>query len=242
MLIIPAVDIRNGRCVRLVHGNLERETVYYEDPVEAALHWEAEGAERLHVVDLDGAMNGRMKNIAVIEKIVQAVKIPIQVGGGIRQVREAADLLDRGAARVILSTAAVQEPQLVAELCARFPGQIMVGIDVRAGRVAIRGWLEEAPLSAIDLAQQMVQLGVQEIIYTDILRDGTLKGPNVAALAEVTQALPVSVIASGGIASLQDILELLPLQAYGLNGIIIGQALYTGRITLPAALAITEGM
>lgn len=242
MLIIPAVDIRSGRCVRLVHGNLERETVYYEDPVEAALHWEAEGAERLHVVDLDGAMNGRMKNIAVIEKIVQAVKIPIQVGGGIRQVREAADLLDRGAARVILSTAAVQEPQLVAELCARFPGQIMVGIDVRAGRVAIRGWLEEAPLSAIDLAQQMVQLGVQEIIYTDILRDGTLKGPNVAALAEVTQALPVSVIASGGIASLQDILELLPLQAYGLNGIIIGQALYTGRITLPAALAITEGM
>ena len=210
--------------------------------MEAALHWEAEGAERLHVVDLDGAMNGRMKNIAVIEKIVQAVKIPIQVGGGIRQVREAADLLDRGAARVILSTAAVQEPQLVAELCARFPGQIMVGIDVRAGRVAIRGWLEEAPLSAIDLAQQMVQLGVQEIIYTDILRDGTLKGPNVAALAEVTQALPVSVIASGGIASLQDILELLPLQAYGLNGIIIGQALYTGRITLPAALAITEGM
>ncbi|HZK24609.1 MAG TPA: 1-(5-phosphoribosyl)-5-[(5-phosphoribosylamino)methylideneamino]imidazole-4-carboxamide isomerase [Oscillospiraceae bacterium] len=242
MLIIPAVDIRDGRCVRLVHGELQRETMYYENPVEAALHWESEGAQRLHVVDLDGAFDGSIKNIAVIEEIVRAVQIPIQVGGGIRESQVAADLLARGVSRVIMGTAAVQQPQVVAELCARYPGQIMVGIDARAGRVAIRGWVEEAPMLAIDLAQQMAQLGVREIIYTDILRDGTLKGPNVAALAEVTQAVSLSVIASGGIASLQDILELTPLQPQGLSGIIVGQALYTGRISLPAALAITEGL
>ncbi|NLZ38281.1 MAG: 1-(5-phosphoribosyl)-5-[(5-phosphoribosylamino)methylideneamino]imidazole-4-carboxamide isomerase [Firmicutes bacterium] len=241
MLIIPAVDIRAGRCVRLLHGELEKETVYYDDPVAAALRWEAEGAARLHVVDLDGAFGGSMKNAAIIEKIVQSVQIPVQVGGGIRDVQVAKDLLSRGVSRVVLGTVAVTDPEVVASLCAQYPGRIMVGIDVRVGRVAIRGWREEATVSAVELATQMAEIGVQEIIYTDILRDGTLQGPNLAGLREIVQSIPVSVIVSGGMSSLQDIVNLLPLEPLGVKGVIIGKALYSGRIRLQDALAVTEG-
>ena len=241
MLIIPAVDIRDGRCVRLVHGELDKETVYHEDPVEAALRWAAQGAARLHVVDLDGAFAGSRKNADIIERIVEAVQIPVQVGGGIRSQEVAADLLLRGVSRIILGTVAVSDPQLVGALCQQFPGQIMVGIDARAGRVAIRGWVEESPLLAIELALQMAELGVIEIIYTDINRDGTLQGPNLQALREMVVTAPVQVIASGGMSNLQDIRDLLPLEMLGVTGVIIGQALYTGKVQLRDALAITGG-
>lgn len=242
MLIIPAVDIRGGRCVRLVHGELDKETVYHEDPVEMGRRWEAEGAGRLHLVDLDGAFRGSMINAAVIENIVRVVKIPVQVGGGIRDTETAADLLERGVSRVILGTAAVTKPAVVQELCERYPGRIMVGIDARNGRVAIRGWVEEADKGAVELALEMAKLGVREIIYTDIHRDGTLQGPNLEALREMAEAVPLSVIASGGVSSLEDIKNLLALERFGVTGVITGQALYTGRIRLQEALAIQGGV
>jgi phosphoribosylformimino-5-aminoimidazole carboxamide ribotide isomerase len=241
MLIIPAVDIRDGRCVRLVHGELDKETIYHDDPVEAALRWEAEGAGRIHLVDLDGAFKGGMKNAAVIERIARTVNVPVQVGGGIRDEATAADLLNRGVSRVILGTVAVTDPDVVVALCACFPGQVMVGIDARNGKVAIRGWVEEAEQKAIDLALQMAGLGVKEIIYTDIHRDGTLQGPNLDALREMAGTVPLQVIASGGVSSLQDIENLLTLEPLGVNGVIMGQALYTGRVDLRAALALTGG-
>ncbi|MBS4007716.1 MAG: 1-(5-phosphoribosyl)-5-[(5-phosphoribosylamino)methylideneamino]imidazole-4-carboxamide isomerase [Clostridium sp.] len=238
MLIIPAVDIRGGRCVRLVHGDLSKETVYHEDPLEMALRWEAEGAARIHLVDLDGAFQGGMQNSAVIERIARAVKVPVQVGGGIRDEARASELLERGVSRVILGTVAVTSPQLVEALCSRFPGQVLVGIDARAGKVAIRGWVEEAELSAIDLARKMENLGVREIIYTDINRDGTLQGPNLAALEEMARAVNQQVIASGGVSSLNDLEKLCLLESLGVSGVILGQALYTGRVDLRAALTI----
>lgn len=241
MLIIPAVDIRDGRCVRLVHGELDKETVYYEDPVEAAKSWETAGAGRLHLVDLDGAFQGAMKNAGVIGRIVDAVSIPVQVGGGIRDVRTAEDLFARGVSRVILGTVAVTEPAVVAKLCRRFPGKIVVGIDARGGKVAIRGWVEESAILAVDLARQMAALGVGEIVYTDIHRDGTLQGPNLEALREMAGSVPLKVIASGGMSSLQDLKNLLELEQLGVHAVIMGQALYTGRVNLKEALALTGG-
>lgn len=241
MLIIPAVDIRGGRCVRLVHGELDKETVYHDDPVAAAKRWEAAGAARLHVVDLDGAFAGAMKNAAVIGRIVAAVGIPVQVGGGIRDEATAADLFARGVSRVILGTVAVTDSKVVERLCQQYPGQVMVGIDARNGRVAIRGWVEEAAVRAVDLALQMAALGVTEIIYTDIYRDGTLQGPNVVALREMAEATSLQVIASGGVSSLQDIKNLVALEPLGVTGVIVGQAIYTGCVDLKEALALTGG-
>ncbi|MBS4029982.1 MAG: 1-(5-phosphoribosyl)-5-[(5-phosphoribosylamino)methylideneamino]imidazole-4-carboxamide isomerase [Clostridiales bacterium] len=241
MLIIPAVDIRDGRCVRLVHGELSKETQYYEDPAEAALRWRDEGAQRLHLVDLDGAFAGTSKNAAVIERIVKAVGIPVQVGGGIRDAAAAEDLFARGVERVILGTAAVSDPDVVAALCRQYPGKVVVGIDARAGLVALRGWVEDSTVRALDLAQQMAKLGVKEIVYTDIYRDGTLQGPNLEALREMAEAVSLGVIASGGVSSLQDIKNLLELEPLGVTGVIVGQALYTGRVNLPEALALQGG-
>jgi phosphoribosylformimino-5-aminoimidazole carboxamide ribotide isomerase len=240
MLIIPAVDIRAGRCVRLLHGELEKETVYYGDPLEAALRWEQEGAGRLHLVDLDGAFAGEMRNAAVIERVVRAVNIPVQVGGGIRDTATAGDLLARGVERVILGTTAVTNPEVVGELCERHPGRIMVGIDARNGVVAIRGWVEDSALNAVDLARSMARIGVCEIVYTDIHRDGALTGPNLEALREMAESLDIDVIASGGVSSLADIKNLLALEVLGVTGVITGQALYTGRLDLKAALALQE--
>ncbi|NLN07549.1 MAG: 1-(5-phosphoribosyl)-5-[(5-phosphoribosylamino)methylideneamino]imidazole-4-carboxamide isomerase [Firmicutes bacterium] len=242
MVIIPAIDIRGGRCVRLVRGEKERETVYADDPVTVACEFAAAGAKRLHVVDLDGAFAGQMQNGGLIAGIVQAVKIPVQVGGGIRTRQAAEALLDCGVSRVILGTAAVTDPQLVSDLCTRYSGRIMAGIDARDGMVAIRGWVEEADLTAMELARRLADLGITEIVYTDILRDGTLTGPNLKALREMATSVPVEVIASGGISSLEDIRQLLPLRRLGVKGVIIGQAFYTGKISLPEALALTEEM
>ncbi len=240
MLIIPAVDIRGGRCVRLLQGEADRETVYYDDPLQAALRWQQEGAGRLHLVDLDGAFAGEMKNADLIERVVRALQIPIQVGGGIRDLATAGDLLARGVERVILGTVAATNPGLVEELCERYPGRIMVGIDARDGMVAIRGWVEDSGLRAVDLARRMTALGACEIVYTDIHRDGALTGPNLAALREMAEALEAGVIASGGVSSLADIENLLELEPVGVTGVIVGQALYTGRLDLARALALQE--
>ncbi|HHX73347.1 MAG TPA: 1-(5-phosphoribosyl)-5-((5-phosphoribosylamino)methylideneamino)imidazole-4-carboxamide isomerase, partial [Firmicutes bacterium] len=192
------------------------------------------------VVDLDGAFAGGLQNTGLITRIVQAVNIPVQVGGGIRTQKAAEALLESGVSRVILGTAAATDPQLVADLCARYPGRIMAGIDARNGMAAIRGWVEEADVTAVELARRLADLGITEIVYTDIMRDGTLTGPNLKALREMATAAPVKVIASGGMSSLEDIRQLLPLERLGVTGVIIGQALYTGKISLPEALALAE--
>ncbi|HIK28825.1 MAG: 1-(5-phosphoribosyl)-5-[(5-phosphoribosylamino)methylideneamino]imidazole-4-carboxamide isomerase [Oscillatoriaceae bacterium SKW80] len=236
MEIIPAIDILEGRCVRLYQGDYARAQIYNQDPVAVAKEWVAQGATRLHLVDLDGAKKGEPVNRKAIAAIVNAVDVPIQVGGGLRARAAVADLLAIGVQQVILGTVAVEQPQLVAQLCAEFPQQIVVGIDARDGKVATRGWLETTEILATEIGQQMAKLGVAAIIYTDIHRDGTLKGPNLAALREMAQAVDIPVIASGGVSSITDLLSLLALEPQGVRSVIIGRALYTGDISLKEAL------
>lgn len=236
MEIIPAIDILEGCCVRLYQGDYARSQIYNQEPVAVAKEWVAQGATRLHLVDLDGAKKGEPVNLKAIAAIINAVDVPVQVGGGLRTRAAVADLLAIGAHQVILGTVAVEQPQLVAQLCAEFPQQIIVGIDARDGKVATRGWLETSEILATELGQQMAKLGVAAIIYTDIHRDGTLKGPNLAALREMAQAVDIPVIASGGVSSITDLLSLLALEPLGVRSVIIGRALYTGDISLKEAL------
>lgn len=240
MLIIPAIDIQNGQCVRLVQGDISRKTVYYEDPLEAALLFESEGAGRLHLVDLDGAFGGRVKNLATVKRIVTGVSVPVQVGGGIRNSEDAARLLELGVDRVILGTAAVNDPALVESLCRSFPGSVAVGIDARNGWVSVRGWVENTAVRALDLGRRMQDCGVAEIIYTDISRDGTLAGPNIPALREMAKNLDIGVIASGGISGLDDIKSVCTLSSDGVTAVIVGKALYENRFTVAEALAVVR--
>lgn len=242
MDVIPAIDLLEGRCVRLYQGDYARSQVFNDNPADVARQWVEQGANWLHVVDLDGAKTGRVVNLQAIEAIVQAVPVRIQVGGGLRDRALVAQLLELGVQRVILGTVAVEQPDLVAELCQEFPGQIVVGIDARKGRVATRGWLETSEVLATQLAQQMQELGAAAIIYTDIHRDGTLQGPNLEALRELAAVVSIPVIASGGISSVTDLLSLLALEPLGVSGVIVGRALYTGDISLKEALqAIGQG-
>lgn len=242
MDVIPAIDLLDGRCVRLYQGDYERSQVFNDDPVAVARQWAEQGATRLHLVDLDGAKAGHPVNQAVIREIVQAVEIPVEVGGGLRDRDSVAELLSLGVRWVILGTVAVEQPQLVEALCQEFPGQIIVGIDARNGKVATRGWLETSEVEAIELAQQMQGFGTAAIIYTDIHRDGTLQGPNQEALRELANALTIPVIASGGVSSTRDLLKLLVLEPQGVTGVIIGKALYTGDVTIQDALrAVGQG-
>ncbi|MGF1495198.1 MAG: 1-(5-phosphoribosyl)-5-[(5-phosphoribosylamino)methylideneamino]imidazole-4-carboxamide isomerase [Elainellaceae cyanobacterium] len=236
MDVIPAIDLLNGRCVRLYQGDYDQSQVFSEDPVAVAQQWVEQGAGRLHLVDLDGAKAGHPINGAAIASIVRAVPVPVQVGGGLRDRQSVAQLLASGVDRAILGTIAVEQPELVSQLCQEFPGRISVGIDARNGKVATRGWLETSEVEAVALAQQMAQRGVASIIYTDIYRDGTLSGPNREALRELAEAVSVPVIASGGIRSLTDLLSLLALEPVGVRGAIIGRALYVGNIALGEAL------
>ncbi|MEW6493685.1 MAG: 1-(5-phosphoribosyl)-5-[(5-phosphoribosylamino)methylideneamino]imidazole-4-carboxamide isomerase [Cyanobacteriota bacterium] len=236
MNVIPAIDLLEGRCVRLYQGDYARSQVFNDNPVEVAQQWVDQGAARLHVVDLDGAKAGKPVNTKSIEAIVQAVSVPVQVGGGLRDRAGVAQLLDIGVEQVILGTAAVEDHLLVKQLCEEFPGKIIVGIDARNGFVATRGWLETSEVKATDLAQQMNQLGVAAIIYTDIHRDGTLSGPNLEALRELAYSISIPVIASGGVSSITDLLSLLALEPLGVSGVIVGRALYTGDISLKEAL------
>jgi phosphoribosylformimino-5-aminoimidazole carboxamide ribotide isomerase len=236
MDVIPAIDLLNGRCVRLYQGDYEQSQIFAEDPVTVAQSWEAQGAQWLHLVDLDGAKTGEPVNLAVIAQIVGTLNIPVQVGGGLRTPERVASFLDMGVQRVILGTVAVENPDLVAQLCQAYPGQIVVGIDARDGMVATRGWLETSTVSAITLGQRVASEGAAAIIYTDIQRDGTLEGPNLPQLREMAAVVSVPVIASGGVSSLTDILSLLALEPMGVSGVIVGKALYTGNLSLTEAL------
>lgn len=236
MEVIPAIDLLEGRCVRLYQGDYSLSEVFSENPVDVALQWVEQGATRLHLVDLDGAKLGHPVNTKTIETIVRAIGIPVQVGGGLRDRNGVAQLLDIGVHQVILGTAAVENYPLVEQLCAEFTGKIIVGIDARNGRVATRGWLETSDVAATDLAQQMAMLGVAAIIYTDIHRDGTLAGPNRDALRELASSISIPIIASGGISSITDLLSLLALEPLGVTGVIVGKALYTGNVSLKEAI------
>jgi phosphoribosylformimino-5-aminoimidazole carboxamide ribotide isomerase len=236
MEVIPAIDLLDGKCVRLYQGDYARSQVFNENPVEVARQWVEQGATRLHVVDLDGAKQGKPTNLEAIEAIVTAVSVPVQVGGGLRDRASVSQLLNLGVDRVILGTVAVENPQLVTHLSTEFPGKIVAGIDARNGKVATRGWLETSEVNATELAQQMAQQGVAAIIYTDIYRDGTLTGPNQEALRELATAVEIPVIASGGISSLTDLLSLLSLEPVGVTGVIVGRAIYTGDVNLSEAV------
>ncbi len=240
MMIIPAIDLREGKCVRLTEGRPDRETVYSNDPVAMACLWETEGARLLHVVDLDGAFAGKPKNLDIIKKIIAAVRIPVQVGGGIRDLGIVRELLESGAKRVILGTVAIINPDLVAEACAKYGEAIIVGIDAKGGKVAIEGWGVTAEKGALELAKEMKNLGVRRVIFTDVGRDGTLKGPNLPAIQEIARATGIKVIASGGVSTADDLLSLLSLEPLGVEAVIIGKALYAGTITLKEALEISR--
>ncbi len=240
MIIYPAIDIRGGRCVRLTEGRFDSETVFAEDPAEMAIKWAACGAEWLHLVDLDGAVAGEGRNIPVIRRILEKVKLPVELGGGIRNLETIENLLSLGVERAILGSAAVKNPQLVEEACRKFPGHIAVGIDAKHGEVATEGWLEGSGIAATELAKRMAQYGVSKIIFTDISRDGMLSGINAEATAEIAKASGIEVIASGGVASLEDIRRVKAYEKAGVTGCIIGKALYTGAVDLKAALALAK--
>jgi len=242
MNVIPAIDLLEGKCVRLYQGDYQQSQVFNDNPVEVALQWQNQGATRLHVVDLDGAKDGQPVNLASIEAIVNAVEMEVEVGGGLRTYASVEQLINLGVKYPILGTIAVEQPGLVAQLCQDFPRQIIVGIDARNGKVATRGWLETSTVEAKDLAQKMAQLGAAAIIYTDIHRDGTLIGPNLEQLRELAQAIDIPVIASGGVSKLTDLLSLLALEPLGVKGAIVGKAIYTGDVDLKEAIqAVGQG-
>ena len=238
MILFPAIDLKDGKCVRLKHGEMATATIYNEDPAAQAKAFEDQGFSWLHVVDLNGAFEGRSVNGAAVGAIIKATDNPVQLGGGIRNLDQIEDWLDRGLARVILGTVAVREPELVKEACKRFPGMIAVGIDARGGKVAVEGWAEASSLGVIELAQKFEGAGVAAIVYTDIDRDGVLSGINWEATIALAEAVSIPVIASGGLASLEDIRRMTRPDASKLAGAISGRALYDGRIDPAEALAI----
>ncbi len=239
MILYPAIDLKEGRCVRLLRGDMASATVFGEDPAAQARSFAAAGCRWLHLVDLDGAFAGRPENVAAVEAILAAVQVPCQLGGGIRDMGTVERWLEKGVARVILGTAAVENPDLVRAAARAFPGRVAVGLDARAGLVATRGWAEATELQATDLARRFEDAGIAAIIYTDIDRDGAMGGPNVDATAALGRAVSVPVIASGGVASLQD---LRALKATGaIAGAISGRALYDGALDLAEALSALEG-
>jgi len=238
MEIIPAIDLRNGKCVRLYQGDYGKETIFSDDPISVALRWQSEGARRLHIVDLDGAAQGKPGNLDTIEDIVTAIDIPVQVGGGIRSIETIEQLFATGVERAILGTVAVEKPDLVKEACQRFSDRIIISIDARDSLVATRGWLQKSEVIASSLASKMIELGVMRFIYTDISRDGTLTSPNFEAIAEFLSQVSAPVIAAGGISSVYHLTKLAEL---GVEGAIVGKAIYTGDVTLANAFkAIRE--
>ncbi len=236
--IVPAVDIKGGHCVRLLRGEWQQETVYSDNPMATAWHWVRQGAEVLHVVDLDAAVQGTTVNSPLIEQLCRELPVVVEVGGGVRSVERAAQLLEAGAGRVVFGTSALENPEVVQEACARFPGRIVVGIDARAGRVAIRGWKEQSDVDALVLARQVEAWGAARIVYTDIARDGTLAGLNVEATVAVAQAVAIGVTASGGVGSLADVRRLRAVAPDNLDEIIIGRALYSGAVDFSQAVRV----
>ncbi|MBV5341386.1 MAG: 1-(5-phosphoribosyl)-5-[(5-phosphoribosylamino)methylideneamino]imidazole-4-carboxamide isomerase [Deltaproteobacteria bacterium] len=241
MIVIPAIDLKEGNCVRLEQGLMDKDTVFSDNPGAQARTWENQGAELLHIVDLDGAFAGKPKNRAAIEAILKAISIPAQLGGGIRDIATIEAYLSLGLSRVIIGTAAQRNPELVREACAKFPGQIVVGIDARNGMVAVQGWAELTDITAIELAHKFEDFGVAALIYTDIARDGMLQGPNLEATRALAEAVSIPVIASGGVSTLKDIENLMAIESCGISGVITGKAVYTGAIRLNEAIALTKG-
>jgi phosphoribosylformimino-5-aminoimidazole carboxamide ribotide isomerase len=240
MIVIPAIDIRGGKCVRLFQGDYGKETVYGEDPVAMADRWLGEGAAFLHLVDLDGAKQGSPQNLKTIEAIAKKSSAPVQVGGGIRDLAAIEKYISIGIQRVILGTAAFLNPHFLREACLKWPGRVAVDIAAKEGRAVTSGWVQETDAGAVDLARRCESMGASVIIYTDILRDGTQRGVNLPATREVARALKIPVIASGGIATIADIEALQPLEEDGVCAVIVGRALYTGAIRLSEAIAQTS--
>jgi phosphoribosylformimino-5-aminoimidazole carboxamide ribotide isomerase len=236
MIIIPAVDIKNGKCVRLLQGRMNEDTVYSDDPAAMAVKWERLGAEMIHVIDLDAAFSKQPQNITVIRKIAQSVQVPIQLGGGIRNEKTVAMYLEMGIRRLIIGTEAIKNPEFVKRICKTCPDQIIVGIDARNGKVAIDGWTQTTQVEAADLARAFENCGVAAINFTDIQRDGMQTGPNLEATRQLAEAVSIPVIASGGVSSIQDIKDLLALEESGVIGAIVGKALYSGELDLETAL------
>lgn len=241
MIIFPAIDLRGGKCVRLFKGDFSRETIFSDNPSAVAVKWEELGAKYLHVVDLDGALRGKSINRAAIRSILSAVHIPVELGGGIRSLDDIEAALTLGIQRVILGSAAVENPDLVKTAWEKFGERVIVAIDARDGIVATQGWESSGAISAVELAKQMAACGIKTAIYTDIARDGTLQGINLEATIELAKESGLKVIASGGVSSLDDIRQVKEHEADGLEGVIVGQAIYTGRIDLSRALAIAAG-
>ncbi len=238
VILYPAIDLKGGECVRLVHGDMAKATVFNSDPAAQAEIFERQGFEYLHVVDLDGAFAGKPVNARAVDAILARIKMPVQLGGGIRDLRTVEGWLGKGVARVIIGTAAVRDPDFVRAAARRYPGRIAVGIDAREGKVAVEGWAETTQTSALELARRFADAGVGAIVYTDISRDGALRGLNVEATLAVAAAVAIPVIASGGLASLADVERLLMPDCAKLAGAITGRALYDGRLDAKAALAL----
>lgn len=240
MLVIPAIDLKGGKVVRLIQGKPEAETTYSINHVEVAKMWEEKGAKLLHIIDLDGAISGRLENLSKVKEIISEVKIPVQLGGGIRDLKTVKNAFDIGVHRIIIGTKAAIDPNFTRSIVAQFKEKIIVSIDAKGGNVAVWGWQQMTEYSAVTLAQEMKQIGVREIIYTDITRDGMLEGPNFDAIKNFTQALKMRVIIAGGISSLEDIKKLVPYSRYGVIAVIVGKALYTQDVKLEEAIAVTK--
>lgn len=235
MEIIPAIDLKEGRCVRLFQGDFAQETVFSDDPLATALSWQEQGGHRLHLVDLDGAIQGKPAHLEVIAAIVKGLRIPVQVGGGIRDLATAEAWLEAGVDRVVIGTAAVRDPDMVEEVCRRHGShRVVVSVDAKDGLVALQGWTEASTVTVLELARQMAQIGVERLLYTDISRDGALTGPDLETNTQLAKETGLAVLASGGVASIDHIKELIPT---GVEGVIVGRALYTGAVSLPDAVA-----
>ena len=242
MIIYPAIDLKNGQCVRLYKGDMNQDTVYNDNPAAQALEWARAGFSWIHVVDLDGAFKGAPVNKDAVKAIIAATDVPVQLGGGIRDLKQIESWLHEGVSRVILGTVAVRDPELVKKACYEFPGQIVVGIDARNGKVAVEGWAEESDMLASELANKFEDCGVSAIIYTDIDRDGTGQGVNIISTISLAQSVSIPVIASGGVGSLKDLELVRDAGEYGVEGVIVGKALYDGRVIPDDALKVAGGV
>jgi phosphoribosylformimino-5-aminoimidazole carboxamide ribotide isomerase len=239
MLIIPAIDIKDGRCVRLFQGEMDKETIYFDHPIDAARHWVKEGATFIHVVDLNGAVEGRPVHTREVEAICNETTLSVELGGGLRSAASVKAALDLGVSRVVVGTAAYDNQEFLRALCKQFPERIVVGLDARGGKVAVKGWKETTSMDAVDLAKRCAADGASRIIYTDISRDGTREGVNVEETLRLARSVSIPVIASGGVATLEDIRRLLPLAAHGVEGVIVGRALYNGSFKLKEATSLS---
>ena len=240
MLIIPAIDIKDGHCVRLFQGEMDKETIYFESPLAAAKHWVAEGARFIHIVDLNGAVEGRPVHTREVETICRETSLTVELGGGLRSVEAVKAALDLGVDRVVVGTAAYASAELLRVLCEKFPQKIIVGIDARDGKVAVKGWKKTTAMDAVELAQRCAADGASRIIYTDISRDGTREGVNIDETLKLARAVTIPVIASGGVATLEDLRRLLPLEKDGVEGVVVGRALYAGAFSLKEATALAS--